>query len=332
MKKGGLLLVVLLVAFSAVGQVNRTDEKGRKQGRWIGHYENTRIKRYEGTFKDDKPFGKMRYFFTKGTPQAILDFEADGVTAMAVLYHETGNVMAEGRYVNQVKVGPWKYYDAGGHPSTDVTYADGKKDGERKIYFDNGALAEVSHWKMDVQVGAWKTYYENKQSKEEGNYVDGNLDGDYVKYHNNGNKLVEGKYQHAVKNGGWKYYYEDGSLDYQELWKNGKVVKQVKTNGRLVSFYDSEKKKSEYNYRAGKKHGEFFEWHDNGEFVKELRPGDPNLDSKDEWVQSLKGQTMSVKGNYHEGKLNGKVYYWNEAGVQTKVEVYEHGTLVDTRK
>ena len=51
-----LLILSFLIGASTFAQVNHTDEKGLKQGKWVKTYESGK-KRYEGYFKNNVPVG-----------------------------------------------------------------------------------------------------------------------------------------------------------------------------------------------------------------------------------------------------------------------------------
>ena len=77
--KRGILFLVLLVGTSVVAQ-NETDAQGRKQGKWVKYHEGTKKVRYQGQFKDDKPFGEFVYYSDEGAVTAVSNFDPDGVT------------------------------------------------------------------------------------------------------------------------------------------------------------------------------------------------------------------------------------------------------------
>jgi antitoxin component YwqK of YwqJK toxin-antitoxin module len=323
-------IILVFVTVTGFGQTNVTDSKGRKQGPWKKKYAGSQVVAFEGTFKDDKPTGKFSYYFPKGTLKAVMLFSADGGSSEAKLYHPSGGIMGEGSYIGEAKDGAWVFYDEAGLKTSADSYAKGKKHGKFIVYFSDGSVAEEANWKLDLMHGPWQTFYETKQVRQSGAYLDGNLDGEYVKYYKNGKPLVKGKYQHAVKAGQWTFFEDSGTIDYKELWKNGKLARSVKENGSVTLFYASEKKKSEHVYRAGNKHGDFREWNDDGEFVTELRNGDRSQSEPDEYIRTLNGQTLHRKGNYANGKLHGKVTYYKVNSIKDKVETYENGELVKT--
>ena len=111
MKRCFFVIVVLLLAYSAMAQdVNRTDAKGLRQGVWMDFYPNGQ-KRYEGQFKNGKCKGEFRYYDEQGNLKATNTFDKSGEKALNKTYAPNGQLVATGYYVNQQKEGEWKYYD-----------------------------------------------------------------------------------------------------------------------------------------------------------------------------------------------------------------------------
>ena len=79
-----------LIAFIGFGQpqgeINETDSKGRKQGKWVKYHEGSKKKRYVGTFKDDLPTGKFTYYYLTGEVSAVTEFQSDNKTAYTRMY------------------------------------------------------------------------------------------------------------------------------------------------------------------------------------------------------------------------------------------------------
>ncbi len=327
-----VLFAFLLIAFAspAIAQINETDAKGRKQGKWIQYWPGNKFKRFEGRFKDDKPEGKFRYFFKDGALKAVMIFETGGVRSHALLYYASGNLMGEGDYVNKEKTGTWKFYSELGHLTSKDHYMAGKKEGQSTTFLPDGKIGEISNWKAGVQQGNWKTFYETGQVREECRYENNQRTGVYNKYFMSGKLLATGKYEMDIKEGGWKYFHENGSLDYQELWKDKKRIRSKKENGKVITEFEDGRPKTEYEYVGGKREGEFKEYHNNGSFKRKLIKGDPTIEKPDEWVRELEGQTLKCKGKYLKGNLHGKVTYYNESGMIIKTEHYNNGTLLKT--
>src|SRR5690606_34958299 len=105
------LILISITCLTGISQINQVDSKGQKQGEWRKPYEGNTVFRYVGQFKNDKPIGKFVYYYQTGDVEAIITFLPDGKTAYSKMYHESGYLMAKGKYINQLKDSTWMYYD-----------------------------------------------------------------------------------------------------------------------------------------------------------------------------------------------------------------------------
>lgn len=213
-----------LVAFSAFGQVNQTDSQGRKQGVWKKPFASSAVFQYVGQFKNNKPYGQFIYYYESGKTKVILDYLTDGKTSYAKMYHESGFMMAKGKYINQLKDSIWVQFDDRGVLSFQETYKLGKLDGQRVVFYEpvNGQyrVMEYAYWKNGIQHGEYKKYHPNTKLAEEGNFVDGNKNGDIKHYHANGKLAMIERYQFAVRHGYQIVYDETGKqVGYKLFWE-----------------------------------------------------------------------------------------------------------------
>ncbi len=248
--KNFILLLALIIGSTGFCQdINKKDAQGRKQGVWKKPHEGVQQYKYVGQFKDDKPVGKFVYFRTSGTVEAILQFQDNGSVAYSQMYHESGYMMARGKYVNQKKDSTWVYYDDRGIVSYQEDYKNGLLDGQKVIYYEpkdgEYKVKEYSYWKEGVQHGEYKKYHPNKNVAEEGVYTDGNFDGTIKLYHPNGRIKSLQPYQFAVKHGFWIFYNEKGVREGYVLYWEGKKLKgqakldkeaELKANGTAPPF------------------------------------------------------------------------------------------------
>lgn len=227
------LIVILSLAFSlgsiAQTDINKVDSQGRKQGVWKKPYEKVKQYKYIGQFKDDKPYGKFVYYYEDGSVQAVMHFSNNGNLARSKIYHLSGYLMGQGKYVNQEKDSTWVYYDDRGIISYQETYENGKLNGQKVYFYEpkNNQLrvAKYEYYRNGVLHGEFKEYHENSKVKREGKYVDGNLEGNVVYYYPNGKMQKMTRYKHAVKHGYWIFYDEKGKEVGTKLFWNGKLLK-----------------------------------------------------------------------------------------------------------
>ncbi len=182
------LVFFLLIGNNAFAQdYNRTDDKGRRQGPWVGYYSNGQ-KRYEGQFKNDKCTGEFRYYDVQGNLKAVNIFDKSGTKALNKTFAPNGTIIATGYYLNQKKEGEWRFFTEDGKLLTVEEYKDGLAHGPSKTYYETGILISEWQYENDVMEGPAKTYYPSGALKEEG------------QYHND------------MKTGIWKTYNEDGDV------------------------------------------------------------------------------------------------------------------------
>lgn len=224
-------LFLLFLSISALGftQINKTDANGKKQGEWRKAYEGNTVYRWVGQFKDDKPIGKFVYYYQSGDVEAVIMFWPDGKTGYSQMYHESGYLMAKGKYINQQKDSTWIYFDDRGIVSSQEDYKNGKLHGLQVVYYEpvNGKylVASYTTWKDGLRHGDFKKYHPNMQLESEGTYVDGNLHGTVKYYYANGKYMRIERYQYAVKHGYWIFYNDKGVQEGYKLYWEGVQLK-----------------------------------------------------------------------------------------------------------
>jgi len=227
-----LLLIVFLanVVNLNAQQVNQLNEDGEKEGIWIKSFDNGNIK-YEGQFRNDKPYGKFTYYFKKGSVKAVSVFSDDGIFAHIITYYDGGNLMAEGKYVNQKKDGLWKYYlneESNPVVSTE-TYNNGVLDGENITYYpDTGEPAEILLLENGKKNGKLLKYFPDGKLMTESYYKDGLMDGNFIHYHPDGKIQIQGQYSNGIQVGEWKFFDENGKPVDKDEFKKQEEVKEIK--------------------------------------------------------------------------------------------------------
>lgn len=189
MKKivSAILTFLITCNFIANAQeVNRTDSKQRRQGRWVDYYANGQL-RYEGQFKNGKCQGEFKYYDEQGNLKATNTYDRSGDKALNKTYAPNGTMIATGYYVNQKKDGEWRYFSR-----------------------DNGVLILVEENRNGKVHGSSKVYYETGMLMMERQFVEDRLEGHAKIYYPSGALKEEGDYHNGEKIGIWKAYNEDG--------------------------------------------------------------------------------------------------------------------------
>ncbi|MGB0390828.1 MAG: toxin-antitoxin system YwqK family antitoxin [Salibacteraceae bacterium] len=214
-----LILFGFIFSNSITAQkTNVTDENGLKQGYWEKKQSNGSTK-YKGQFKDDKPYGKFKYYDKHGTIITILEYSSPD-SAIATHYHSSGKKAAYGYYVHQKKEGVWRFYDRTGLLASKENFKDGVLEGEYIVYNLNGSISRETFYVKGVENGYRKTFSSEGELLTEGNILDGQMDG-IQKIYRGGKINIQGAYKHAVRDGEWNYYDENGELYKTEIYELG---------------------------------------------------------------------------------------------------------------
>lgn len=207
-------------------EINKTDAKGLKQGKWTKDYPNGKL-RYSGQFENNKPVGQFLYYYETGKPKATIQHAGDGKHASTTLFAEDGSKMAEGFYTNQLKDSTWKYFDSKGNLSAIECYKNTKMHGIWKTYYQaDTAIAELTTYKDGKKDGPWKQFFKSGKLKCAGFYFNENLDGEYIGFNTEGITLYKGQYSDGLREGLWEYFTDEGKLKTKEWYKNGEMIKE----------------------------------------------------------------------------------------------------------
>ena len=222
-------ICLIIIGFSCAAQtadtVNRTDQKGLRQGYWIKRYPNGN-KQYEGWFRDDMPVGTFRRYYETDTLRSVMKHNSDGKTADAVIYHPNGLVASKGLFVNQLKEGKWSFYSANlrDYLMMEENYILNVKQGVSTKYYPSGALLEKINYRDDLKHGDWMQYYPDGVVCLKARYEKGVLIGSFEVFYADGGPEFKGQYKNNVRDGIWLIYKKDGTLKSKIEYEMGKVL------------------------------------------------------------------------------------------------------------
>jgi antitoxin component YwqK of YwqJK toxin-antitoxin module len=218
-----ILLLFIIPIISSAQDMNQIDDMGRKQGKWRKTYMNGVIK-YEGQFKNDRPYGEFKYYYEDAKLQATTRFSDDGIIAHTNSYHENGQPMADGKYINQLRDSTWNFYsDVDGKLISKENYTKGKLNGKSILYYaDSGEQAEITNYENGIKNGPYLKYFPDGKIMTEGTYKNDKLEGDFTVYYNDGSIAIKGQYKNGIQTGNWSYFDEDGKPLTAEQFREGK--------------------------------------------------------------------------------------------------------------
>jgi antitoxin component YwqK of YwqJK toxin-antitoxin module len=218
-----LLLVACTPSLSQVTDtLNLTDSKGMKQGHWIKKDSKGKVQ-YEGFFRNNKPVGEFKRFYSDGKLQSVLVFSEDGKSADAVFYHTNGLKSSAGKYVNQMKEGKWQFFSSSfnDYMISEEEYKNNQRHGLSVKYYPNNIPSEMVTYKNGARDGEWLQFYVNGNVFLRGNYSAGKLQGRFTVYYDDGKTQYTGQYLDDARNGDWLKYDRNGSLNSTINYKRG---------------------------------------------------------------------------------------------------------------
>ena len=127
---------------------NRTDEIGRKQGKWM-------------------------FYNTFGEKISEIDFVNDQKEGVERKFYGYDKVKEETEFLGGVKDGTYTRYYFSGQTAQEGQYKDGKKDGKWTRYFEDGSIRQEGSYKAGKKDGVWKTYSRKGAVVGQATYKDG---------------------------------------------------------------------------------------------------------------------------------------------------------------
>jgi antitoxin component YwqK of YwqJK toxin-antitoxin module len=221
-----------IIEMTLKGEINQTDDKGLKQGKWMKVYANG-VTAYEAYFKDDKPINELKRYHENGKLSSFVKYTENIDTALAEFYDEDGVKISEGKYIGKAKTGIWIYYN-NTIKIREESYENDIYNGFQIVYYDNGQIYDRKKFENGVEVGLWEKFHKNGNPFLKAMFKNGVLNGPILRYYPSGKIEVKGQYVNDMKEGKWYFYSEDGQSEVIEYIKgedvNGDKVDKIKSD------------------------------------------------------------------------------------------------------
>lgn len=130
---------------------NKTDEIGRKQGKWV-FYNTFGEKISEIDFVNDQKEGVERRFYGYDRVKEETEYLAGVKEGQYTRYYFSSQVQLEGSYKDGKKDGKWTRYFEDGSNRQEGSYINGKKDGAWKTYNRKGNVVGQATYKEGIDV------------------------------------------------------------------------------------------------------------------------------------------------------------------------------------
>ena len=283
-------------------RINRTDNKGLKQGEWKEFYQNGVIKT-EKTFKDDLIHGYYKEYDNRGKLVLTMLYENGAIVKSRVedepdieivnKYDSDGKIIYSGPYRNKIPVGTHREYG---------------KDGKiinAFIYNDNGLLtSEGIIDEAGNRNGKWKDLFSDGKVQAEGQYTDNRRSGTWKFYNESGRIEQTGSYNNGRPNGLWKWYYDNGALLKEEEYFQGQrdgECTEFSVTGEIITQgqYSDGEKNGDWKYKGG-------DYTEEGKYIIGLKDGI--------WRSYYDNGKLKFKGNFVQGTPDGEQSYYYESG------------------
>lgn len=239
MKSVLFMMIFTIFSFGMMAQsLNKTDEKGLKQGAWKKFYPNGNAK-YSGVFKDNKPTGVFMRYYESGKAKAKMTYLEDGETAKTILYRESGKLLSKGFYSGKKKDSLWLYYAEDGQwISSREFFRNTIPEGKWITYYQESTQpAEEISWKNGKMNGDYVEFFIDGTLKFEAKYVDGFMQGEVKRYFPYGKIKGVGTYEDGRRIGEWIYYNELGEEELIDYYNNQGVLIKTEDLGEKEDHY-----------------------------------------------------------------------------------------------
>ena len=224
MKSLMLLFLLCIASFLSMSQeaVNKTDDKGMKQGKWVTRYPGGTL-RYEGTFERNKPVGEWKRYHENGKIKALMSYRPNSTRVFVSLFDEEGKCYAKGVFEGTLRDSTWNFYSGDILLQTEI-YRMGKKEGKATGYYPGGKMMWGKEWKNDLADGIAVEYDPTGIKRSEIFFVEGKRSGRANFYDENGVLSMEGSYLDDLSDGTWKMFDKGGKLKYQIIYEKGEIL------------------------------------------------------------------------------------------------------------
>jgi antitoxin component YwqK of YwqJK toxin-antitoxin module len=290
-------------------RINRTDNKGLKQGDWKEFYLNGGVKS-EKTFKDDLINGYYKEYDSHGILVLTMLYENGAIVKSRVedepdieivnKHDQDGKLIYSGPYRNKVPVGVHREFGKDGKVINAFIYND------NGLLLSEGIVDEAGKYN-----GKWKDLYNNGKVQAEGQFNDSRRSGQWKFYNSSGKTEQTGSYNNGRPDGLWNWYYENGAMLKEEEYFQGQrdgSSAEYSLTGDIIAQgqYSDGEKNGEWKYKSG-------DLTEEGKYITGLKDG--------VWKSYYGNGKLKFKGNFVQGNSDGQQILYYENG-KTKEEQY----------
>ena len=267
--------LVLAIRYERGAIVEEIDEDMREVLDMKNTYDREGRLIFSGGYKEGVPVGIHRFYDTTGTVvNAYLYNELGNKIAEGIIdeqgrrigqwtdFFNTGEIRAQGSYLNNLNSGLWTYYFRSGGVEQKGRFDRGRYDGSWTWYYMNGNTWREESYFNGREDGIFVEYDIKGNIIEKGDYINGEQEGEWV--HHVGDHMEKGSYVIGLREGIWKYFYSDGTLKYEGYYSQGNP------DGRHKYYYPSGVLKEEQYYQMGLREKNWKKYDEEGNLLMTL--------------------------------------------------------------
>ncbi|MGD9856751.1 MAG: hypothetical protein AB7U20_17525 [Planctomycetaceae bacterium] len=245
---------------------------------------------------------------------------AEPVVRVRTLFHKNGQMLLEGKLVDDQRHGTWAWWYGNGQQFAAMEYEHGKSVGTLKHWSAGGELLTDGEYQDGEEWnGTFVDFDGDLNLTAQRSLKNGQPHGQYSWWHKNGNLNTQGAFVDGDRDGVWKWFYENsqtfaevqfakGNLTGTEshwavdgtLLTSGEYRDNEPWNGSFIDFNGTELLVTfQRSFKDGQPHGEWLWWHADG--------------------------TPSTEGSFIHGKKHGSWRWWYEGGQMFAETEYDNG-------
>lgn len=267
------------------------------------------------------------------------------------LYFENGQIAYQGNYSQEKKIGSHSMWNKEGILLAEASYDKDKPHGIFREYYENGTLKRMEEYSHGDLQGKSETFYANGVKSSSATFHKGKLDRAYLTWHQDGSLQKQQHWKNGIPSDEhFEFYPLQGTGEKQQLAEHLKYNKG-KLHGEQCSFYSDSTKQSIISYDNGILHGPRIFWDSQGEIINESHFVHGKLEGryyernpigyeivenyKNNYLDGLHqeyypthkvfGKIKAIESNYLNGKIEGEVAEFNEAGTKVSSTFYVNG-------
>jgi len=285
-------------------------QRGLRHGEWNISLDDRLLS--AGPYERGKRQGVWKSYYADGSLREEVTYRQDRRDGPVVRWHPGRIKMEQGQYQNDQPHGRWTYWDATGFRYQQGAFAQGLREGEWTFWHRNGRTFRREQYRRGVQEGPFVEFHPDGVTvAQQGEMRDGQPHGPWKQFSADGGLAAEGAYVQGLRDGVWKPYFATSPGQPPQVHKEETFV-AGKRHGPYVEYYEDGTPNERGQYEDNKRTGKWTAWYPNGKLESEgLWQNDLQYGTWTFWYDN--GQKHS-DGDYRDGLQQGEWKHYYEDG------------------